>query len=110
VESVLSKKAEFGVSNSSLVIDYLDGLDVVMLGAIFQHSPNILLANKEFKSPVDLVQGGAIALMGGDQDIELKAMFLQEGIDLRKVNFVPSQENYTFNNNNYIFNLDFLEN
>lgn len=92
VESVLSKKAEFGVSNSSLVIDYLDGLDVVMLGAIFQHSPNILLAKKEFKSPVDLVKGGAIALMGGDQDIELKAMFIQEGIDLSKVNFVPKQK------------------
>ncbi len=92
VESVLSKKAEFGVSNSSLVIDYLDGLDVVMLGAIFQHSPNILLAKKEFKSPVDLVKGGPIALMGGDQDIELKAMFLREGIDLKKVNFVPKQK------------------
>ena len=92
VESVLSKKADFGVSNSSLVIDYLSGLDVVMLGAIFQHSPNILLAKKEFKSPIDLVKGGSIALMGGDQDIELKAMFKKEGIDLNKIHFVPKQQ------------------
>ena len=27
--------------------------------------------------------------MGGDQDVELKAMFLREGIDLSKINFVP---------------------
>jgi len=92
VDSVLSKKADFGVSNSSLVIDYLSGLDVVMLGAIFQHSPNILLAKEEFKSPIDLVKGGAIALMGGDQDIELKAMFIKEGIDLSKIKFVPKQK------------------
>lgn len=91
VASVLSKKADFGVSNSSLVLDYLNGLDVVMLGVIFQHSPNILLAKKEFKSPVDLVQGGNIALMGGDQDIELKAMFIKEGINLSKVKFVPKE-------------------
>lgn len=92
VNQVLSKKADFGVSNSSLVIDYLNGLDVVMIGAIFQHSPNILLANKEYKSPVDLARGGKIALMGGDQDVELKAMFLQEGIDLAKVNFVAKEK------------------
>lgn len=92
VHQVLSKKADFGVSNSSLVIDYLNGLDVVMLGAIFQHSPNILLAKKEYKSPVDLAKGGKIALMGGDQDVELKAMFLREGIDLAKVNFVAKEK------------------
>ena len=92
VKSVLSKKAHFGVSNSSLVIDYLGGLDVVMLGAIFQHSPNILLAKKEFKSPIDLAKNGKIALMGGDQDVELKAMFLKEGIELNKVNFVPKEK------------------
>jgi diguanylate cyclase (GGDEF)-like protein/PAS domain S-box-containing protein len=92
VNQVLSQKADFGVSNSSLVIDYLNGLDVVMLGAIFQHSPNILLAKKEYKSPVDLVQGGKIALMGADQDVELKAMFLKEGIDLQKVNFVAKEK------------------
>ncbi|MDD2698389.1 MAG: diguanylate cyclase [Arcobacteraceae bacterium] len=92
VDSVLSKKADFGVSNSSLVIDYLSGLDVVMLGAIFQHSPNILLAKEKFKSPIDLAKGGPIALMGGDQDIELKAMFIKEGINLSKIKFVPKQK------------------
>jgi diguanylate cyclase (GGDEF)-like protein/PAS domain S-box-containing protein len=92
VQQVLSKKADFGVSNSSLIIDYLNGLDVVMLGAIFQHSPNILLTKKEYKSPIDLVTGGKIALMGSDQDVELKAMFLQEGINLSKINFVPKEK------------------
>lgn len=91
VKSVLSKEADFGVSNSSLVLDYLGGLNVVMLGAVFQHSPNILLTKKEFKSPVDLARGGRVALMGGDQDVELKAMFIKEGVDLSKVKFIPKE-------------------
>jgi len=88
---VLSEKADFGVSNSSLVIDFLNGANVVMLGAIFQHSPNVLLSFKEYQSPIDLAKGGAISLLMGDQDIELKAMFLKEGIDLAKVNFVQKK-------------------
>lgn len=97
VKAVLSKKADFGISNSSLILDYMKGLDVVTLGAIFQHSPNILLTKKEFQSPVDLVRDGKIALMGGYQDIELKAMLKKEGIDLSKAKFVT--------NKNYIENL-----
>ena len=91
LKEVLSKRADFGVSNSSLVIDFLNGADVVMLGAIFQHSPNVLLSLKEYQSPVDLAKGGAVSLLSGDQDIELKAMFLKEGIDLLKVNFVQNK-------------------
>lgn len=117
VKTVLSKKADFGISNSSLILDYMKGLDVLNLGAIFQHSPNILLTTKDFKSPVDLARDGKIALMGGDQDIELKAMFSKEGIDLSKVKFVTN-ENY-FENfiegkieaiNSYISNEPFVLN
>ncbi len=88
VNSVLSHKADFGVSNSSLVIDYMNGKPVVMLGPIFQHSPNILVTRESFKSPVDLAKKGSVALMGGDQDVELKAMFLKEGISISKIRFV----------------------
>lgn len=90
VSSVVSGKADFGVSNSSLVIDYMNGRPVVMLGPIFQHSPNILVTRDTFKSPIDLAKTGSVALMGGDQDVELKAMFLKEGIDPAKIRFVPN--------------------
>ena len=90
IETVLTKKAEIGVSNSSLVLDFLNNKPVVNLGSIMQHSPNILVTHKEYKSPVDLARNATIALMGGDQDVELKAMFLKEGIDLSKINFVQN--------------------
>lgn len=91
VSTVLSQKADFGVSNSSLVLEYIKGKPVVNLGTIMQHSPNVLLTYEEYKSPVDLAKNGSIALMGADQDIELKAMFLKEGIKLENVQFVPNK-------------------
>lgn len=89
VENVLSGKADFGISNSSLVIDYLNGKPVMLLGPIFQHSPNSLIVRGRGAKPDDLVGAGPIALMGGDLDIELKTIFLNEGIDLAKLQFVP---------------------
>ena len=93
VAAVLSGQSDFGVSLSSLVIDYLKGKPVVMLGPIFQHSPNVLLIRGENRqiSELGLPDAGAIALMGGDQDVELKAMFLNEGIALKYLQIVPDK-------------------
>jgi diguanylate cyclase (GGDEF)-like protein/PAS domain S-box-containing protein len=98
VADVLAGKSDFGVGVSSLVIDYLKGKPVLMLGPVLQHSPNILLVQGRDKSPGDLAGAGAgaggagkIALMAGDQDIELKAMFLNEGIALDKLRIVADE-------------------
>jgi diguanylate cyclase (GGDEF)-like protein/PAS domain S-box-containing protein len=93
VGDVLAGRADFGIGTSSLVIDYLKGKPVLMLGPVFQHSPNALIVRGRDQRPVDLAlaKDARIAMMGGDQDIELKAMFLDEGIPLEKLNFVPDE-------------------
>lgn len=73
VTEVLSGRAQFGVSNAGLIADYLNGRSVLMLAPIFQHSPNVLLVRGDVATPAELVDAGPIALMGGDQDIDLKA-------------------------------------
>lgn len=54
---VLSGRAQYGVSDSSLMVEKSKGADVVLLANIFQHSPMVLLSRKESKiySPVQLV-------------------------------------------------------
>lgn len=93
VADVLAGKSDFGIGVSSLVIDYLKGKPVLMLGPVFQHSPNILVVHGRDKRPVDLAgtTAGKIALMAGDQDVELKAMFLDEGIPIDKLRIVPDE-------------------
>jgi diguanylate cyclase (GGDEF)-like protein/PAS domain S-box-containing protein len=90
VAEVLAGRAQFGISVSSLVIDYLKGRPVRILGPTFQHSPNVLLVRGRDQRLVDLAQpdAGPIALMGGDQDVELQAMFRNEGIALDRLRFV----------------------
>jgi len=48
-EEVNSKKATYGVSHSSLIIDKSNGKDIKLLSAIFQSSPAIVLALKDSK-------------------------------------------------------------
>jgi diguanylate cyclase (GGDEF)-like protein len=93
VGKVLAGHADFGIGTSSLVIDYLKGKPVLMLGPVFQHSPNALIVRGRDRRPVDLAlaKDDKIALMGGNQDIELKAMFIDEGIALDKLHFVPDE-------------------
>lgn len=87
VEDVLSGVAEFGVGSSNLVLDYLNGKPVLMLGPIFQHSPTALAVYGSDRNLADLVKSGRVALMRGNQNAELKAMFVSEGIPPGKVQF-----------------------
>jgi len=93
IQGVLSGRSEFGIALSSLVVNYLRGDPVLLLGPIFQHSPNILLVRGRDKRPVDLVlpHAGPIAVMGAEQDVDLKSMFINEGIALERVNLVADQ-------------------
>ena len=46
-EEVISGRADYGIGRSSLLIDRLGGKPVVALAALFQSSPNILLARRD---------------------------------------------------------------
>lgn len=54
LEEVLNKNADFGTNSSSLITDKANGKDIVLLGAIFQSSPLILLTLKN--SNIDYIQ------------------------------------------------------
>ena len=85
VAEVVSGRSHFGVGLSSLALDYLNGAPVMMLANVFQHSPNTLIARGNNRHLADLANGGRIAIMVGQQDAELKAMFVDEGIALDKL-------------------------
>lgn len=65
INEVMDGNADFGVSDPEALLDYLEGKPVVVLGAIFQHSPNVLLthADSNIKKPKDL-RGKRVMLLG----------------------------------------------
>lgn len=86
IDEVVLGRADFGVSTSGLVKAYLEGKPVLMLAPIFQHSPQVLLSlDQKLATPSAVAGAGAIGLQPGDESLDLKAMFVNEGIALDKL-------------------------
>jgi len=47
VQEVISKRATFGIGHSSLIQEKSRGADIVLLSAIFQSSPSVIIARKD---------------------------------------------------------------
>jgi diguanylate cyclase (GGDEF)-like protein/PAS domain S-box-containing protein len=82
VEAVLSKKADYGIVGSSIILDRMKGLPVVALGAVFQHSPLVLITRADSKllGPYEL-KGKRVMYSKGIDDATFFAMFHQLGIE-----------------------------
>ncbi|MBU2863943.1 GGDEF domain-containing protein [Reinekea forsetii] len=92
VDEVLAGQAEFGVGNSSLLVAYFEGKPVVMVAAIFQHTPFAILArNKAGINTIKDLEGKT--LMGEVHADELMAFLLAQGVDINKINLVPHTGN-----------------
>lgn len=91
LESVLSDRAQYGVGTSSLLLARKSGKPVVVLAAIFQHSPLVLVAREDKTS--NGTQGlhdivGKRVMIEPQSD-ELIAYLKQEGIALDRLVQVP---------------------
>ena len=84
VEAVLTGQAEFGVGNSELVLRRAQGQPVVVLAAIFQHSPLVLLARRS-AGVDDLHDLRDKPVMIEPLSAELFAYLKYEGIDPAKL-------------------------
>ena len=95
INEVLSGRASFGITGCDLLIEYAKGKPLMALGAIFQHSPYVIMSLPEtgISAPSDLV-GKTIMASENQGWVELKAIFLKEGIDINRISVV----NHSWNN------------
>ncbi|MDA8621272.1 ABC transporter substrate-binding protein [Psychrosphaera sp.] len=95
VNDVLEGRADFGVADSSIVLQRLLNKKVVIASTIFQSSPLVLMSLKEkgIKSPYDLI-GKRIMYQRSIDDASLQAMLQLFNIDDSKFTAVP----HNFNN------------
>ncbi|MBI9070973.1 MAG: ABC transporter substrate-binding protein [Melioribacteraceae bacterium] len=90
LQELLKGNVQYIISNSEAVVNYLNGKPIVVLGAIFQHSPAIFLSKKE--SGITTVQdlfGKRIMIQSNIESAELIATMKSEGIDLGEFTAVP---------------------
>ena len=87
-DEVESGEAEFGLSGTGIVVEYLKGRPLVALGATFQNSPYVWLvrADSGIYSAQDFI-GKTLTRQSYADD--LAAIFLKEDIDTSQIHFVP---------------------
>ncbi len=86
VEAVLSGKADFGVTGSDIINFHIEKKPVVIISAIFQHSPYVFMtmSDKKINSATDLA--GKRIMASRDQGwLLLRALFLREGIPIHNI-------------------------
>jgi PAS domain S-box-containing protein len=94
VKEVLAGRAQFGVGDADLLLARAKGEPIVVLAAVFQHSPYILLtrAQDHITRPSDFI-GKTVMALEDQGAAQLRAMLLREGVDPGKVHIVPHSWN-----------------
>jgi len=94
INEVAQGHAQYGVANSELVLARLKGDPLVLLAAIYQHSPSVLLARKDANiySPSDLI-GKKVMMLGSYVDADFVAMFHNERLNIKDIQVIPSSFN-----------------
>lgn len=83
IENVTAGLAEYGVTNAEILLHRLHGEPLVVMAAIFQHSPLVFLTrnSSQITSPQNL-SGKRVKMSKATRDVELQATLRNEGISL----------------------------
>jgi polar amino acid transport system substrate-binding protein len=95
IDEVIAGRSTYGIGRSSLLIDRMEGKDVVALAAIFQSSPFILLSKKslDIKTPHDLIGKRVMMTQDFQDTITVRAMLNSQGIALNQLKFLEHSYN-----------------
>ena len=90
VRQVIDRQADFGISDSSIILHRMRGDPVVVLAVIFQSSPLVImsLADQGIQGPLDLL-GKRIMFQRAVDDALIVALFNELGIGPDSYTYVP---------------------
>ncbi len=82
IQAVTQGKAQYGVGRSSLVVNYASGAPIVMMAAIYQSSPMVLLTRKDanIRSAKDLKHKRVMLTPDTIEGAEMQAMLRSAGL------------------------------
>ncbi len=93
-EELRAGRAHYAVGTSDAVVERAQGMPVVALAAIYQHSPMLVISRTDagIRSPEDLA--GRRMYVFDTRNTILEAMLHSEGVDLERVERVPYEQEY----------------
>ncbi|HFU74158.1 MAG TPA: response regulator [Helicobacteraceae bacterium] len=90
--AIESGKAQYAIASSSLVVESLKGHPFSAVAVIYQNSPMVWLTRRDsnINKPSDFIGKTVMYNAHNIDNLELMAIFTQEGVDTSKINFIPS--------------------
>ena len=88
VDEVLSN-AQYGVTYSSIIAQYLSGKPVVLLASFFKQSPLVLVAQKEITTPAQLKGKKVMGVSDTIDNITLLTMLQKFGVSIDDIENIP---------------------
>ncbi len=100
VDEVTSARANYGISDASLIVDRANGAPVVLLANIFQHSPIVLLslATNKIYSPAQMIGKSMMLSKHEIANASIIAMLNTESVSLEQIKV----SEHTFNLDDFI--------
>lgn len=94
-KKVIEDEAIYAIGKSSLILDRLEGNNIVLLSAIFQNSPMVLisLADSNIKEPRDLINSKIMITSDAKQSAVIRSIFIAEGISTEKISIQNFNKN-----------------
>ncbi len=88
LKEIMNNEATYGVGKSSLIIDKFNNNDIILLSAIFQKSPMVLisLADSNIKIPKDLKNKNIMITDDAITSATINSMIVSDGIKLKDIN------------------------
>ncbi|MEA2027495.1 MAG: ABC transporter substrate-binding protein, partial [Campylobacterota bacterium] len=90
VDTVLNKKAHFGLTYSSLIAEFLKGKEVVFVANYFKQSPLVIVTQPSIKTPAMLKGKRVMGVSDNIDNITLKLMLEKFGISLDQIKNIPT--------------------
>ncbi|MEA1918295.1 MAG: transporter substrate-binding domain-containing protein [Campylobacterota bacterium] len=90
IEEVLQGHAQYGLSYSSIVADYLNGKPIMLLANFFKQSPLVLVTQENIKLPSDLKGKKIMGVSNGIDRITLRLMLNKFDLTLNDILAVPT--------------------
>ena len=91
-ELVLDGVAEYGLGYSSIVADYYNGSDIIMIANFFKQSPLVVVTQKDIKTPADLVGKKIMGISDTIHNLTLLEMLSK--FNITKDDFINVKTNY----------------
>ncbi|MGB3211362.1 MAG: ABC transporter substrate-binding protein [Desulforhopalus sp.] len=89
VDQLVSGRVDFAIDTPSILLAHQKGVPLVVLAAIFQHSPEIIITRKDSGLTTPQSLKGKKLMLPRKAGAESMAMLIGEGISLQSLNVLP---------------------